>query len=54
MSVDYSSLASKLGFEERYVEKVCRVSDLIRRISQGEKTDVMSIFVIVLKGDDNL
>jgi predicted nucleotidyltransferase component of viral defense system len=34
MSVDYSSLASKLGFEERYVEKACRVSDLIRRISQ--------------------
>jgi len=34
MSVDYSTLASRLGFEERDVEKACRVSDLIRRISQ--------------------
>ncbi|MBM3292304.1 nucleotidyl transferase AbiEii/AbiGii toxin family protein [Candidatus Bathyarchaeota archaeon] len=34
MSVDFSTLASRLGFDERYVEKACRVSDLIRRISQ--------------------
>ena len=35
MSVDYSTLASRLGFEERYVEKACRVSDLLRRVSQA-------------------
>jgi predicted nucleotidyltransferase component of viral defense system len=34
MSVDYSTLASRLGFEERYVEKACRISDLMQRISQ--------------------
>lgn len=34
MSVDYSALANKLGFDERYVEKACRVSDLLQRVSQ--------------------
>ena len=34
MSVDYSTLSRRLGFEERYVEKACRVSDLLRGISQ--------------------
>lgn len=34
MPVDYSTLAARLGFEERHVEKACRVSDLIQRISQ--------------------
>jgi hypothetical protein len=34
MSVDYSALANKLGFDERYIEKACRVSDLLQRVSQ--------------------
>ena len=34
MSVDFSALANKLGFDERYVEKACRVSDLLQRVSQ--------------------